>query len=427
MARFTKDVVAALPLPESGARVVLDEPRNAIKGFGVRLTAGGARTWVLRYTVKGMAKDRTLVLGSFPLLKVEEARKKAAAARQMVEDGGDPVAEAQGALAVRREHAASPSFADAVALFREKRFPKLRLSTQRAYDRVLRGDILPAIGKMKLADIRRRDVQAVFDEVSERSLPSANKALACLSSVMTLAAEKGMLDADLVDKKVLHVAKGIRRHSLSGRERYLTPDELERLKTALAEAQERNPDAADIVWLMLLTGSRKSEVLGMEWSDLRLDEGLWIKPAARVKQGKRHELTLSGPVLDILRRRRAALPPTAVHVFPAATSKTGHRVDVDKFWQPIRDRAGLKDFRPHDLRHSAASLLISNGASLAVVGSVLGHSTPATTARYAHLMRDAQKEATAMLGDLVTGTTSPQPPTDPKVVDLAEHRKGHAK
>ena len=141
----------------------------------------------------------------------------------------------------------------------------------------------------------------------------------------------------------------------------------------------------------------------MRFDDVDLRAGTWSKPPSSTKTGRAHSVPLSAPALELLRalRRRTNAP---VWVFPANgphVSKCGHRVMIWQDWLRIRKLAGLNNLRLHDLRHSFASQLASSGASLPLIGQLLGHTQPQTTARYAHLFDDVQREAVERVGRIV--------------------------
>jgi integrase len=99
-------------------------------------------------------------------------------------------------------------------------------------------------------------------------------------------------------------------------------------------------------------------------------------------------------------------------VFPGGDNGT-NKVRIQRFWHRLCQDVGLTDLRIHDLRHSFASELVSSGASLPLIGALLGHSNPATTARYAHLFDDAQRAAVERVGAVITAAGNPEPPTEP--------------
>ena len=150
-----------------------------------------------------------------------------------------------------------------------------------------------------------------------------------------------------------------------------------------------------------MTGARKSEVLSARWADIDLDGGIWIKPAAATKQRAMHHAPLMSAATELLRKRRAQAGNDAVWVFPS-TGASSHLTDIKKAWRQVRDQAGLEDFRLHDLRHTFASRIVSDTGSLYVASQLLGHTQAQTTARYAHLLDDAMREALDQVSDKPT-------------------------
>lgn len=124
----------------------------------------------------------------------------------------------------------------------------------------------------------------------------------------------------------------------------------------------------------------------------------WTKPYAHTKQRQIHSIPLNRPALELLTMMRAAARTDAVYVFPGDDG-TGHPTDVKKSWTTICRRAGIEGLRLHDLRHSFASRLLNRGASLEVIGGLLGHTQSSTTQRYAHLSEDTLRDASEKLGD----------------------------
>jgi integrase len=173
----------------------------------------------------------------------------------------------------------------------------------------------------------------------------ANRAVAVLSKMFNIAIKLGW--------RTDNPAKGIERNHEDKRERFLSADEL----TRLGEALDKHPDrqAAAIVALLLLTGSRKGEMLATRWQDLDLDAGSWTKPSAHTKQKRSHRVPLSEPARALLTKLRAETTEDVEHVFPGRLN--GHRVEIEKRWQQICKTARIEGLRIHDLRHSYASIM----------------------------------------------------------------------
>src|SRR5262249_54726694 len=136
---------------------------------------------------------------------------------------------------------------------------------------------------------------------------------------------------------------------------------------------------------------------------------VWSKPPSSTKQKDHHQVPLSAPALQLLADIRKRQRPRAGFVFPSHGT-SGHLVEIKKSWRQITKAAGIEGLRVHDLRHSYASQLVSGGASLPLIGALLGHSNPNTTARYAHLFRDPLKEATERGGAGLAAAGKPAKP-----------------
>jgi integrase len=395
--RLTDAIVRRLPTPANGKQIT---PDSEVPGFGIRVTTNGARSYVLRYVVRGSGRERTYTIGDASVWCSTTARERAKELRREIEDGGDPL----GAIEEERE---APTVADLVERFRTEHLPRKRASTRGDYDSILRLHVEPHFGQhTKVADVRFEDVDALHRKVSKSGATYvANRTVAVLSRMFSLAVRWRM--------RPDNPAKGIERNIEYRRQRYLNGDELVRLSKALAK--HPHPEAADAIRLLLLTGARRGEVFGMRWQDVDLDAGIWSKPAASTKQKRAHEVPLSAPVLQLLtdiqkRQRRAGQRPK--FVFPG-DGASGHVVELKKSWATLTKAAGIADLRIHDLRHSYASQLVSGGVSLAMVGALLGHTNPATTARYAHLMRDPLKAATEKVGAIIAAAGKPIKPPVP--------------
>jgi integrase len=386
--RLTDAIVRRLPLPQQGKHITIDAD---VPGFGARVTANGARSYVLRYTTRA-GRERTYTIGDATVWRCTDARDKARELRREIEDGGDPL----GAIEAER---AAPTISDLVERFRAEHLPKKRPGTVRDYESLLRLHIEPHFGQhTKVADVRFEDIDALHRKVTRNGSPySANRAVTVLSKMFALAVRWHMCEANPV--------KGIERNTEYHRRRYLSGDELVRLTKALSK--HPNKEAADAIRLLLLTGARRGEVLSMKWADI--EDGVWSKPPSSTKQREHHQVPLSAPAQQLLSNIRKRQRPRADFVFPSyGTSR--HLVELKASWRQITKAAGIEGLRIHDLRHSYASQLVSGGASLPLIGALLGHSNPTTTARYAHLFRDPLKEATERVGAVIEAAGKPVKP-----------------
>ena len=182
------------------------------------------------------------------------------------------------------------------------------------------------------------------------------------------------------------------------RDRFLTPEETQRLIRAIES--DENQTAARAIMLLLLTGGRRNEITQAKWEYVNWERRTLLVPLS--KSGKPRAIALNGQALALLR----AIPRTGnPHIFP---SPVNGKPSASLFfpWDRIRRRAGLADVRLHDLRHSYASFLVNQGISLYVVQGLLGHAHSRTTQRYAHLAHETLLDAAERVSDVVSGANA---------------------
>jgi integrase len=376
--RITKRSVDALKATEGGGEVVLWD--SELKGFGVRVQKGGGKSYVLHYRVgtgRG-APLRKLTIGRHGSpWTPDTARKEAKTLLGMIEDGADPIADKM----ARRE---APRIAELAERFlAEHAEAKRKGSTAAEYKRLVDKIILPALGKRKVVDVNRAEVTKLHH--ANRAAPyQANRVLAVLSKMFNLAERWGLRPDG--SNPCRHVEKFAERK----RERMLSPAELARLGDALA-AHDGSPYAVAAVKLLVFTGARLGEVLRLRWEWIDFERGEARLPDSKTGAKTLH---LPPPALAVV----AELPRLDGNPFVIAGAKEGAAlVNLEKPWRAIRAAAGLDDVRLHDLRHAFASVAASSGMGLPIIGKILGHSQPATTARYAHLASDPVKAAAAAI------------------------------
>jgi integrase len=287
-------------------------------------------------------------------------------------DGNDPAAE---------RRTAEGSTVAALADVYIERHAKVRKKTWKEDERRIKKHVIPAIGSRQLREVKREDISAFHTEIGRRTPVEANRVLALASVMFSLAEQWGFLPEGHPNP-----CKSIEPFREKSRDRYVTPTELPRLAEAINE--EPNVYIRGALWLYLLTGVRKTELLNARWVDvsferreLRLEE---------TKAGRAHVVPLSHPALRILRE----LPRQRDNpwIFPGALRGQPLR-GFAKNWRAIRVRAGLEDLRLHDLRRTVGSWLAMGGASLPLIGKVLDHSNPSTTQIYARLTDDSARQA----------------------------------
>lgn len=349
-----------------------------LKGFGLRVTTKGGRAWIVDYRCNG--RQRRLTIGKIDRWNCTAARDEA---RKILRDASRGID--------RMEKPSGDTVRDLWRRYEREKLPQMAQRGQTDVRTMWKMDILPHIGSKKLADVKRQDIERIHSKVTESGRKvRANRILSNIHRVFNLA-----IDWELIER---NPAARISRNRETPRDRFLSPDEFERLFRVLDGCPEQT--CADAIKIIMLTGSRKGEVLQMCWDQLDLDNGVWLKPASMTKQRRIHRVVLNEPAIALLKRRRER--STSKYVFPSHA--TGRALTkVTETWKRARRETGLEGTRLHDLRHTFASLLASGGESLKVIGDLLGHSNPATTARYAHLLDSAQRTATEKVGAIING------------------------
>ncbi len=339
--------------PIAGRRIEVWDAR--VPGFGLRVSAGGAKTFILMYRAGG--RKRRLTLGRYPVLSLAEARQRALTALAGVGRGVDP---ADPVVAATGEHRA---FEDVVAAFVGMHCARNnRANTARETERILRRHFLPAWQTREVATITRQDVLKVLDHLVAAGTPSvANHALAAVRKLFSWCIERGVLEQSPCGGLKLPA-------KANARERVLNESEIGAVWKASCAAAY--PFGA-IVQLLLLTAQRRSEVAEMRWPELDLDKALWTIPAERTKSNRTHTVPLSSiaiqTVLSIPRIDDAL-------VFPARSGDSTFQ-GFSKAKQRLDEAAGVRDWTLHDLRRSAATHLAGLGAPPHVIERLLNHTS----------------------------------------------------
>ncbi len=363
--RFTKQRVEALAIPADGRAEYRDA---ATPGLVLRVTAGGVKSFSLFRRVNG--RPARVTLGAFPAMTVEQAQRRARELQGQIVMGIDP-------RTARRKAREEPTLSVLFQFWMDTH-AKLRKGTweadQRQYDTYLK----PWAGR-SLSTIKKSDVAALQLRIAEtKGRYIANKVLALLRAMFNRAADIGFDGPN--------PTAGIKKFPEEKRDRFLHGDDLRLFFAALAS--DPNAELRDYFRVCLFVGARKSNVLAMRWEEIDFGTGVWRIPIT--KSGQPVVVPLVGPVMQLLQARKAS--NGSPWVFPSR-GRTGHLVEPKSAWKRIIERAGLCDVRPHDLRRSLGSWMAMTGAGLPIIGKMLGHSQPTTTAIYARVAVDSVRAA----------------------------------
>lgn len=349
---------------------------TSLKGFGVRRQKASA-SYFLKTSIRGRQKFFTIGRHGLPWTP-DTARRQAMALK------ADP-------LKVIKEKEQQLTLNEIVDRFKLNHYSKIKPRTRKDYTSLLDNQILPKLGKKEIGEINRTDI-AAFHQKFAHTPRRANMALAVLSIIMSWAEEFGFRRPNS------NPCKGIKKFTENKRERYLSKDELSRLGAAINNAEQLGKVsvyAAAAIRLLILTGARRSEILSLKWDYINYEKQLIFLPDS--KTGAK-TINLNAPAVTVLQ----SIPRLVNNPFVIVGKVSGQSmVNIQKPWDIIRQSAGLRDFRLHDIRHSFASVAAESGASLLHIGKLLGHKKSATTERYAHLADNPIKDLNQTIGHFI--------------------------
>ena len=369
-------------------------PDADVRGFGLRLYPSGVKSFAVRYSTRE-GKERLLTLGELGPLTVAEAREMALEAKGDVSKGLDPKKAREAARATK-----AITVEDLVNQWLEHRAKGQRRSWEEDQSRINR-HVIPRLGRVLLDDIDGNRVESWHSDIGKKGKIEANRCVELLRAAWRWADRKGGILPSGVDDPTGRYSGGDGfKYRERDRERWLRPSETKALLERV-EA-EANPFIRAAIPLLLLTGLRKGELLGLRWTDVDLERS--EVTLRQTKTGQPQARILPRPATDILRQ----LPRVqgSEWVFPSPVNPEKSLGDIKKRWRRIRRDVGLDDVTLHDLRRTAGSYMAQAGVPLQVIGEVLGHSHPGITKVYARLSDANRREALETLGKLV-GDLSP--------------------
>ena len=358
-----------------------------LAGFGVRVHTTGRKLYIVQS--RGPAGLKRVTLGRVGNEPIDKHRREAAVVIDRIKRGED---------AIPSKPTPEPTVADLAERCLEKYVAvRCRPRTAKNYRLAIQHHILPALGKKALKDVGPKDVTALHHKL--RDTPAAaNQAMWVLSKMFALAENWGMVPSGR------RPTRYVRQYRETSRERFLTPEEYRHLGATLTRLEAEGsmmPSAVAAIRLLMLTGCRSDEILTLKWDDV--DRTARVLRLRDSKTGPRM-VPLTGPVLKVLDGiERAEDVPWVLR-----GAKPGSRLACLSYhWRRIKQETGLRDVRVHDLRHSYASRALALGEGLPAIGRLLGHVRVGTTAKYAHLVRDAEKTAAARTGDSIAAQIVP--------------------
>lgn len=364
---------------------------NELKGFGLKVTPKGKKTYLVQYRLNGGATKRFTIGPHGSPWTPDMARTEAQGILGQVAKGEDP-GEA------KRKAKADITVSALCTLYLDEGTRTKKASTVEMDRSRLNSHVLPLLGSRRVGQLSRSDIERMMRDIAAgktsknektkprgRSIVSggegvANRTLGMLGGILEFAIQQGLRTDNPV--------RGVKRYREKKLTRFLSNEELARLGEALrlAEADGVNSFAIAAIRLLLLTGCRKSEILGLKWAEVDIGQGfLHLEDS---KTGAR-SVPIGAPARALL----SAIPRIENNPHVICGEHGRHYLALQKVWVGIRAKAKLDDVRLHDLRHSFASMGARSGESLLVIGKVLGHTTTNATGRYTHLSDDPVKSA----------------------------------
>jgi integrase len=367
-------------LTENNVKTATTQPGSAdnlykvegVQGLFLRVqkTANGtySRSFILRYRAGTEGPQKRHVIGSPANMTLADAKRRALEAWERIREGQHPS---------EPDKPSEPTVDEVAA-----RFLQYHASRKKSGDRMkgaLDAYVLPKFGRKKMRDLNQTDAERLHYDISGTGkLITANRVLALLSSLWSY--HEKTRPKTPGEPRRENPCRFIERNAETKRERYLTPEELERLGDALATAEEKgvNPSAILAIRLLALTGARKSEVLTLRHDYVVPERFCALLPDS--KTGAK-VLPLGDAALVLIQQA----PRKDGNPYVCSGKGSGPLIGLHKIWDGIRDAAKLPGVRIHDLRHTFASAGVGSGYGLPVVGRILGHTSWQTTERYSHL------------------------------------------
>jgi integrase len=411
--KLTKPVVDSLELRES------DYVKwcGKLTGFGCRVRPTGRKSFIVQYDFGGRSGvTRKVTIGSYGKITVGQAREKAEEILAKVQLGED-------VAAAKSKLRSVPTMTALCDEYLAEGCEHKKQSTISTDNGRIERHIKPLLGRYLVTEVTKSNITKFVNDVAKGKTATdqrtgkhgraivtggkgtATRTLRLLGAIFSFAIDQGYIETN--------PRTGVKGFADNKSERFLSPDELRRLGDTLklaesdglpwkfndgkltkhrplnAENQREqiDPFAIAAIRLLLLTGCRAGEILNLRWCDVDFERSCLNLPDSKTG---RKAVTLGAPALQIL----AKLPRVDDNPYVIAGKKPGkQRSDLKRPWKRAVEHAALKGLRIHDLRHSFASVGAASGMGLFIVGKLLGHASPSTTQRYAHLGDDPLKVA----------------------------------
>jgi integrase len=423
--RLTKQVVDALEKREKD----YVEWCGKLPGFGCRVRPSGAKSFIVQYRIGGRnSPARKFTVGVYGKLTVEQAREEALKVLAKAELGDD-------VAATRAKQRAEMTVSQLCDEYLRDGCDHKKDSTILSDKGRIERHIKPLLGRKRIGEVKRADIERFLRDVATGKTAvdektkkhgrarvtggkgTATRTVRLLGGIFSYAVARGYLENN--------PRFGVKLYADGKGERFLSTEELQRLGDALREAETTglpwhfeegkkakhrpvkaentreiiSPFVIAAIRLMLFSGCRAGEILNLRWNEVDFERGFLHLPDS--KTGAKM-VVLAAPALEVL----AELPRIGDYVI-AGSQPDKPRSDIKRPWNRITRYAGMENLRLHDLRHSFASVGAMSGMGLGMVGKLLGHASPVTTARYSHFADDPLRRASEQIAGTIAAAIKP--------------------
>ena len=349
--KLTKPFINSI---ESDRRIEIYD--SVVSGMVLRVSPSGHKSYAFRYWYHG--KSRQYTIGSVKDFKLVDARKKARDLKKKLTDGIDPASDKKEARKQKQVY----TFSNLAEDYSNRHLVTLRPRTKAEYQRIIDQELIPNFGEQPASEISRQDIVRLLDKIAiDRGTPTyANRVRATLSSIFSFGLDRAMLEMN----PVLHIkrSKGEKK-----RDRIYSEEEI----VSLWQAFEKQAQPVQGLFKMLLICAQRSgETSRMKWDDIKDDT--WTIPEQETKANRTQYLPLPDMAIKVLEQ---VYPLTGASAYVFASDRTDGKpiTWINKAKDRIRKESGVKDFRPHDLRRTAASYMAGLGIDRTALGKVLNH------------------------------------------------------
>ncbi len=320
---------------------------TSLLGFGIRVSGKGQKTFFVMCREQG--KQRRISLGHYPIISLSDARESAREKLRLVTQG------------VSLEKPTIITVKHAIEQFVELYAKKKNKDWKRVKTR-LNSTLIEKYGKSDIQTIKREDILALLDKIVARNAPiQANRILAGLSRFFRWCVERGYIESS----PVLHISKPSKENS---RDRVLSNNEILKVWN---EAEKIGYPFGPLIQILLLTGQRKGEVSGLQWSEVNFESKLWTIPKERSKNGNSNSVPLTDNTIQILQSLPRFIGSDLIFTTTGRTSVSGFgrvKANLDK-------STGVQDWKIHDIRRTVASGMAKLKVPPYVVEKILNHTS----------------------------------------------------